>query len=116
LASIAAGQTAYHGVPVNQAFKVAVISNTLSALASDCGYSVMTNVAPYLFFAGVLLGMVCMFRINVRAFQAMEAWRPWRDRPTILGIRLRSTFVLEVIGLALAIGTIAVAIPFLRPA
>jgi hypothetical protein len=82
----------------------------------------MTNVAPYLFFAGVLLGMVCMFRINVRAFQAMEAWRPWPDRPAwdpthiILGIRLKSTFVLEIIGLALALGTIWLAISFLKPA
>jgi hypothetical protein len=68
------------------------------------------------FFAGILLGIVCMFRINVRAFQWMEARRPWLKRPTldptniILGIKLRNTFVLEVIGLIVAIVTLGIVI------
>ena len=81
----------------------------------------MSTTAVFFFFAGILLGMVCMFRINVRAFQWMEARRPRLKRPAwdpiriILGIRLRNTFALEVIGLLVAIATLGVVIEVYGP-
>jgi len=79
------------------------------------------SIAALFFFAGCLLGMVCMFRINVRAFQWMEARRPGAKRPTwdpihiILGIKLRNTFALEVIGLIVAIVTLGLVIELYGP-
>ena len=77
--------------------------------------------AVYLFFAGILLGLLCGFRINVRAFQWMDARWP-RNRPSwdpthlILGLRLKDTLGWEIAGLAIALVAITVAIQFLKPA
>jgi hypothetical protein len=60
-----------------------------------------------LFTAGVLLGMVSTFRINIRVFQLMYAWGygskwdPFKD--LIVAIKLRNTLFLEIAGLLVSI-------------
>jgi hypothetical protein len=81
----------------------------------------MKTLAPFLFLAGCWLGVICGFRINVRVFQAVESWRPtrrpkWDPTHIILGIRLRNTLVLEIVGLTVALAAIAIAIPILKSA
>ena len=82
----------------------------------------MVRIAPGLFFTGILLGFVCMFRINVRIFKIVEAWRPQKDRPWwdpmsfFLGIQLRDSVGLEIAGLAVALAITALAIQLLQPA
>lgn len=60
-----------------------------------------------IFFTGVLLGMVCMARINIRVFQWMYA-RGHGSRSDglahfIIPIRLRDTLFLELLGFLISI-------------
>ena len=79
-------------------------------------------IADYLFIAGILLFGVCGLRINVRVLRFLGARGRNRDPVTdfITGelerIKLRDTVVLELIGLAVGLGMIFVAIQFLKPA
>src|SRR5262245_50101887 len=79
------------------------------------------SMAAYAFMAGVLLALCCGTRLVIRTFQFLEGpkpWNPWK-RPAdpimglILGIKLRNTLVLELIGLAIAVPTIMLAIKYL---
>ena len=77
------------------------------------------DAAPVLFGAGVVLGLCCNFRLVVRAFQWMEAIRPsqrpaWDPTHLILGIQLRNTLWLELVGYGVAILMIVAAIQSLR--
>lgn len=73
-----------------------------------------------LFFAGVLLGMVCSFRINIRVFQLLYAWGygskwdPFKD--LIVAMKLRNTLFLEIAGLLVSIIMASTAIVLFRKA
>ena len=80
-------------------------------------------IAGYFFFAGVMLSLVCGFRINVRVLRTMGAWQRKR-RPDPLSdcmtsfleeIKLRDTVGLEIAGLAVGILMTMGAITFLNP-
>jgi hypothetical protein len=80
------------------------------------------SMAGYAFMAGVLVALCCGMRLVIRTFQFLEGpkpWNPWK-RPSdpimglILGIKLRNTFVLELVGLAIAVPTIILAIKYLQ--
>jgi hypothetical protein len=80
-------------------------------------------IAGYFFFAGVILGLVCGFRINVRALRTVGAWQrkrrpnPLSDSMTSLleKIKLRDTVGLEIAGFAVAVLMCMGAISFLNP-
>jgi hypothetical protein len=81
-------------------------------------------VAAYFFIAGVLLGLVCGFRISVRTFRVLLARQrarrpdPWADAmiDILERIELRDTAGLEIIGLPAGFVMFMVAIRFLEPA
>jgi hypothetical protein len=79
------------------------------------------SMADYAFMAGVLVAFCCGMRLVIRTLQFLEGpkpWNPWK-RPSdpimglILGIKLRNTLVLELVGLAIAVPTIILAIKYL---
>jgi hypothetical protein len=84
---------------------------------------VQVSIAGYFFFAGVILGLVCGFRINVRALRTVGAWQrkrrpnPLSDSMTSLleKIKLRDTVGLEIAGFAVAVLMCMGAISFLNP-
>jgi hypothetical protein len=80
------------------------------------------SMAAFSFMAGVLVALCCGIRLVIRTFQFLEGpkpWNPWK-RPSdpimglILGIELRNTLVLELVGLAIAVPTIILAIKYLQ--
>lgn len=79
------------------------------------------SMAAYAFMAGSFLGVGCGMRLVIRIFQFLEGakpWNPWK-RPSdpimglILGIKLRNTLVFELVGLAIAVPTMILAIKYL---
>ena len=80
------------------------------------------NVAAFFFMAGGVLALISGFRLYVRLSQLIEAARPWRERPTwdpnhiLLGIKLRDTCSLEVLGAVAGGLSMVVAVQFLKPA
>jgi hypothetical protein len=77
----------------------------------------MNAAAPFIFFMGIAVGMWCGARIFVRAYQFMQAlgrtpkWDPAGD--IVRKIRLKDTFVRDVIGWLIGIIIVNIAIHFL---
>ena len=81
------------------------------------------GIAEYAFMAECFLAVCCGMRIIIRVFQFLEGpkpWDPWK-RPSdpimglILGIKLRNTLVIELVGLVIAVPTILLAVKYLAP-
>ena len=79
------------------------------------------GIAEYAFMAGCLVAVCCGMRLFIRMFQFLEGpkpWNPWK-RPKdpiagfILNIKLRDTLLLEIVGLAIAVPTVLLAIKYL---
>ena len=81
------------------------------------------GIAEYAFMAGCLLAVCCGIRLIIRAFQFLEGakpWNPWKHPSDpiiglILGVKLRNTLVIELVGLAIAVPTILLALKYLVP-
>jgi hypothetical protein len=78
--------------------------------------------AAYFFMGGILLCILCGFRLQVRFFQWIEARRPWKGRPAwdpthlLLAPQLRDTLGWEIAGLTVGIVTVLTAVQYLQPA
>jgi hypothetical protein len=72
---------------------------------------IMHNAVPFLFTAGFILVNVCGFRLMVRMLRLFGPESSW-DRATkwFLTIRLRDTFLLELLGFVIAVVMVLVAI------
>ena len=86
-------------------------------------YAKYMGLAEYAFMAGCLLAVCCGMRLIIRAFQFLEGakpWNPWKHPSDpiiglILGIKLRNTLVIELVGLVIAVPTILLALNYLAP-
>jgi hypothetical protein len=73
----------------------------------------VTNIATYLFMVSNFVAVCCGWRLMIREIQyrhGPQPWDPWK-RPNdpitalIVGIRLRNTRTLEIVGVAVAMPT-----------
>lgn len=82
------------------------------------------SLAVWFFVAGVLLGLFCGMRIFIRIVQWREGpqpWNPWKGRERLtwdpinilLRVQLKDTLALDLLGLAIALPTVQIAIKYL---
>jgi hypothetical protein len=79
------------------------------------------GIAECAFMAGCIVAVFCGIRLFIRMFQFLEGpkpWNPWKhpNDPIagfILNIKLRDTLLLEIVGLAIAVPTVLLAIKYL---
>lgn len=81
------------------------------------------SIAHWSFMMGNLLSVICGLRVMIRTMQFLQGphpWDPWK-RPAdpitgfILGIKLRNTLALELVGLAIGIPAVFIAVMYLAP-
>jgi len=82
---------------------------TLNTLSEDP----VKTIAVFFFFFGGFLTLFCGFRLFIRAYKLMYARGRAAKTDLIERIRLKDTFVLEVLGLMIGVVTSLIAQQFL---